>query len=598
MPAPTPESAIKELLLSVTIKVNGAKINDTYAVISVNVFHEINRISYAEVVLSCGEIEADSHPVTDSSDLNPGNDIVIQVGFGSSDEYTVFTGVIVKHGVEISTTSAFNARIVCKHKAISTTFNKTESEFAQQADSAAITSIFGNYSGLSATVDATTPVQENIFQKLATDWDFVLSRAEFFGYIITMDGDSIFVGKPKLTTEPVLLIGMGQSIISFNAELNAERQAPSLDASAWDIKTQALIKESATEPGLNDQGDVSASSMSSKLSQKKLSLLSSTPMASDELKAWADGQLLRTRLGALKGSVTFVGSGLVKTGDLIQLEGVGTKFNGKAFVSAVHHTIDQNKWNTKVKFGLDPKYIHHRPDFNYPEATGQLPAIHGLHVATVMKISEDPQSLYRILVNIPTNSQTQTGFWARLSTFYATSGAGAFFFPEIGDEVIVGFLENDPRYPIIIGSVYSSKLKPPVEPADNNNYIKTLVTKAQLKMTFDDEKKIITIVTPGANTIILSDDGKSIEIKDQNNNDIKMSSSGISISSDKDVTISAQNISMTAKAKISLSANQDAVVEGLNVNLTAKVGFAAKGTTAEVSGTGQTTIKGAIVMIN
>lgn len=596
MPAQSPVSDITELILSLSIKVNKKPLPDAFAIVSAHIFHEINRISYAEIVIAGDTIESSTHPVTDGDDLNPGNEIEIFAGFGSKSELSVFKGVIVKHGIDVSPTSMITLNVTCKHKAISMTFNKTEAEHAAQTDSDIISAIIGSYN-LVSSVDATTPLQENMFQKQATDWDFILSRAEFFGFLVTMDGNAINVGKPKLTASPVLRLAIGDSIQAFNAELNAEKQVPGLDASAWDIKTQTLIKETAEEPGMNDQGNVLAKALSGKLSQKKSSLISAAPMSSEELKAWATGNLLRIRLSALKGQVTFIGSALVKTGDIIELEGVGAKFNGKAFVSSVNHILEQGKWKTKVKFGLDTKYMYEKNDFSYPAAGGRLPAISGLHVATVQKIFDDPESNYRVLVNIPSNAGTQTGFWARLCGLYATSGAGAFFFPEVGDEVIIGFLDNDPRFPVIVGSVYSSKLKSPVEPAENN-YMKSLITKAQLKINFDDENKIITISTPGNNTIAIDDKEKTIELKDQNKNSVKLSPSGVDITSDKDVTISAQNITLSAKAAIKLSAKADVNIEGLNVKLTAKAALAAKGAQAELIGSAQTTIKGAMVMIN
>jgi uncharacterized protein involved in type VI secretion and phage assembly len=153
---------------------------------------------------------------------------------------------------------------------------------------------------------------------------------------------------------------------------------------------------------------------------------------------------------------------------------------------------------------------------------------------------------------------------------------------------------------VILGSVYSSAKKAAATPADNNNYIKTLITKSKLKLSFDDEKKITKIETPGGNSIMLSDDAKSIEIADQNSNTIKMTSSGITIESQKDITLKATgNITLDATGKLNLTAKQDVAVSGMNINNTAQVGFTAKGNaTAEVSASGQTTLKGGIVMIN
>jgi hypothetical protein len=127
-------------------------------------------------------------------------------------------------------------------------------------------------------------------------------------------------------------------------------------------------------------------------------------------------------------------------------------------------------------------------------------------------------------------------------------------------------------------------------------------TKNQLKLTFDDEKKVLTIETPGANKITLSDDAKSIEIADQNSNTIKLTSEGIEFNSAKDITIKAQgNINLTASTgKIALAASaSDVTVAALNISHTANMEFKAAGNvTAELSSGAQTVVKGAMVMIN
>lgn len=85
--------------------------------------------------------------------------------------------------------------------------------------------------------------------------------------------------------------------------------------------------------------------------------------------------------------------------------------------------------------------------------------------------------------------------WARLSTLYATNGSGSFWLPEPNDEVLVGFVNNNPANPVILGSIYGEKHKPPYEYEAENNK-KALVTRQKMRIEFDEEKKIITVSTP------------------------------------------------------------------------------------------------------
>lgn len=87
-------------------------------------------------------------------------------------------------------------------------------------------------------------------------------------------------------------------------------------------------------------------------------------------------------------------------------------------------------------------------------------------------------------------------------------------------------------------------------------------------------------------------DPKPVVMEDQAGNKLTFSNAGIAIDS-------KGSISLNATGKTSISSHADVEVSGLNVTHTAQVGFTAKGSaTAELSASGQTTVRGAMVMIN
>jgi uncharacterized protein involved in type VI secretion and phage assembly len=169
----------------------------------------------------------------------------------------------------------------------------------------------------------------------------------------------------------------------------------------------------------------------------------------------------------------------------------------------------------------------------------------------------------------------------------------------VGDEVLLGWFNNDPAFPVVLGCLYSSKQTPPytLEAANNT---KAIVTRCKSKLEFNEADKVITLVTPGKNQIVISDKDKSITLTDQNNNKVELAPGGITLDSPKDITIKAKGkITLDAVGEVSITSKADVKVAGLNINCTAQVGFAGKGSaTAELSASGQTTVKGAIVMIN
>ncbi|HXJ37848.1 MAG TPA: phage baseplate assembly protein V, partial [Bryobacteraceae bacterium] len=215
------------------------------------------------------------------------------------------------------------------------------------------------------------------------------------------------------------------------------------------------------------------------------------------------------------------------------------------------------------------------------------------------QISDDAAGEFRVLVTLPILGSTGSGgVWARLGTFYGSNNFGAVFFPEIGDEVIVAFMNEDPRFPVIVGSVYS-KPQPPPYPPDSGNTIKGIKTRSSIELTFDDKNKIFIVTTPGGRSMTLDDTAGKITITDKKKT-ISMTSDLITISSDANITMSAKgNITIDAGGNLTMKATGDASVSGTNVSNKASVAFSAQGgASAKLSASGTVSIQGALVGIN
>lgn len=121
-----------------------------------------------------------------------------------------------------------------------------------------------------------------------------------------------------------------------------------------------------------------------------------------------------------------------------------------------------------------------------------------------------------------------------------------------------------------------------------------------VKITYDEKDKTISIETSGGNKIILSDKDKSIFLQDQHKNKLKMDREGITLESMKDINLKARNnITIESGMTLSQKAKTDIKSEALNIEAKAKVSVKVRGeATAELSASGQTVVKGAMVLIN
>lgn len=592
-----PVSPINEKtdLISFEILSAGAIIPDTYEVVSIRTEQDLNRIALAEIVLLDGSTANQTFEIADSDTFKPGSEIEIKLGYHSKND-SVFKGIVVKQMIKVNTEGS-KLHVICKDKALKLTVNRNNNIFTDSTDSAAMESIIGD-SSLASSVAATTVNHKEIVQYYASDWDFILNRSEINGMVVYTDGDKITIAKPDVSATPELQVQFGYDILDFDGELDATYQYSDVQGNTWDMSTQSMLSASSSEPSVNEQGNIKGSQLASVLGAGTASLNTNATVAQEDIRGWANAAILKSRLSRFRGSITFQGSSKAKVNTTIKLMGLSSRFNGNAFISGVIHNIEKGTWNTEVKLGLSPEWFTESHQVNGPQAAGLIPGVRGLQTGIVKKIDSDPDNEFRVQVELPVLGTVGKYMWARLSTFYASNGVGAYFMPEINDEVILGFMNDDPRFPIILGSVYSSSLSAPETPEEKNS-IKTLVTKNKLQLKFDDQNKVITVLTPGGNTMVLSDQDKGITITDQNGNKIEMNDSGIIIDSKSDLKLKAANSVNIEGATISVDGIESISNTGGSVSITGNQSTSISGNAeCSISSSGQTSIKGAMVMIN
>lgn len=573
---------------AVEIHINGSRVsNPAYEVQSVTISREVNRIPSARITLLDGDLSAETFAVSESADFIPGNQIQLIAG-RDGQEQSLFKGVIVRHAIRASEQGRSFLQLECKDEAVALTLGRKNRYFSDQKDSDVMQTVLSSHAG---SVASTSFIHKELVQYNCTDWDFVMSRAEMNGLLVLAKDGKVDVIAPKLAGSPSLVLSYGSTIEEFEAEIDARTQWQQVNASSWDYAGQQLMKADASGSPFSEAGNLQGATLAQAVSPAELELRHSGLVSQPELKAWADAVLLKSRMSKIRGRARITGSPAVKTGDTIELKGLGQRFNGLVYVSAVRHEFNANIWQTHLQFGISPGWFHHQPEIIETAAAGLLPAVHGLQIGVVVQLESDPDGQHRILVKVPTLDNEAKGTWARVASLDAGQQRGFFFRPEIGDEVIVGFVNDDPRFAVVLGQLHSSAKPAPVE-AQDANHIKGLVTRSQMKTMFDDENKVMRMETPAGNSIELSEKDKAITITDQHGNSIKMEQAGITIKSAKDIT-------MEATGAFSLKAGTDIKIEGVNITEKASAGMELSGgASTKLTSSGILEIKGSLVKIN
>lgn len=572
------------------ILIDDKAIDSQYQVVSLSVTKEVNRIPSARILIRDGEASARTFAISSQNDFVPGKKVKIKAGRDSKNSQ-IFSGIIIRHAIKVRNNGHSELILECFDETIRMTVGRHSKYFEQMKDNEVFNELVRQYPSLKTEVKPTSLKHRELVQHHITDWDFMLLRAEANGLLINIDDGKIKITKPDTSAKPGIQITYGSSVIELEAEMDARKQWKKVQATSWDFANQQLFSANAVSASVNEPGNITGEQLSKVASPDKFEMHHSGYLLQQELQDWADATMMRSRLGKIRGRAKFFGSTDIKTGDMVQLDGVGERFKGKAYVTSVRHDLGNGLWDTHIQFGLDPeRYACLYRDIEDVDAAGLIGGIKGLQIGKVVQLQDDPEGQHRILVRVPVIDDKAKGTWMRVASLDAGSDRGAFFRPELDDEVIVGFINEDPRDAVVLGMLHSSAKAAPIS-AKDVNHEKGFTTRSKMHIQFNDDKKTITIDTPAGNSVVLDESSQSIKVKDQNSNSISMETSGIKIDSPKNIDINA-GVNLTLKAGASLT------IGGVTISVKADGNVSMEGAMAKLAGQGIAEISGGMVKIN
>lgn len=174
--------------------------------------------------------------------------------------------------------------------------------------------------------------------------------------------------------------------------------------------------------------------------------------------------------------------------------------------------------------------------------------LNATYLAEVVAVN-DPDSQSRVQVRLLSYDgvETQEGpLWARVAVPFAGANRGAFLLPDVGDEVLVSFVNGDPRLPIVVGGLWNGAAPAPERLGGSGDRVDrwTLVGKAGTRIAIVEEgagQAKIAFETPG---------GVSGVLTDQGGGKVEFKAAGTTI------TLNAQGLAIQTGAKVSITATQ------------------------------------------
>jgi Rhs element Vgr protein len=557
-----------------TIKVNGKLASPSVNLVSMIMEHEINRIPTLTLILDDGDAAREDFETSSLDLFAPGNELELQAGY-LAEKPLVFKGVIVRHRIEIDQ-AAPHLELICKDPAFRMCLRRESRYFEDISDHELAEELMKTY-GLTGEIETAGYRHAELVQYNVSDWDFLIMRMEMNGWLTNVENGRVRIQPPDLQQEPVKTLQYGKNVIAFEGELDVRNQFQETKTATWNYSAQEILESQAVDTAAKAGRDQQRMLKNQPFVNGDLpnTLRHGGRRSEDELQEWANARLLRERLSWAQGRVEFEGDPAVKPGMLIKLGGLGRRFEDPALVTGVRHEFSGGIWTTNAVFGLSPKSFADTVKVEAPPAAGLLAAVQGLQFGLVTQIENDPDGEFRIQVRLPIIDPQSPGIWARLATLDAGPERGSFFLPEIDDEVIVGFVNDDPRDAVVLGMLHSRNKAAPFS-AKADNHEKGFVSREGMKVFFHEGEKSITLETPGGNRLVISDEKKGFVLSDQNGNSIEMNANGITLNSEKDIVLKAKkNVKNSAgaawqaesKGKVSLKATGPNEIKGMPVNI-------------------------------
>jgi uncharacterized protein involved in type VI secretion and phage assembly len=171
------------------------------------------------------------------------------------------------------------------------------------------------------------------------------------------------------------------------------------------------------------------------------------------------------------------------------------------------------------------------------------------YLAEVVSV-QDPQNLSRVQVRLLCADGVEdhdSPVWARVAAPFAGAERGAFFIPDVGDEVLVAFVNGDSRQPIVLGGLWHGSADPPETLGGDRVDRWTITGKAGTRIAIEESgSPTIKFTTPGgANCEITDGGGGKVEIIVAGNT-ITIDSSGVTIQAAAQVNVQASQVSVSA----------------------------------------------------
>jgi phage protein D len=298
--------------------------------------------------------------------FDPGSEIELWMGYHDSSLSLMITGEIVElrpsfpaagqptlviHGLDL-------LHRLRKQQRSKAWVSKTDTEIARQiASGLGIT-----LAEQSPDVLALEPRNDYLIQDNLYDIIFLLDRARRIGYDLRVleagtDGSvqdrQLYFAPSTSVQRPTYELVWGKSLVEFQPSLSTANQVGSVTVRGWDAVRKQKFEHTATlddlkTRGLGPQGR--NQTLYRSFSDRKEVVATKIVASQAEAEQLALQTLQLIAKGLVTGTASVPGLPDLRTGNVVMISGIGTRFDGRYFVTDSTHTISDAGYVTQFGF--------------------------------------------------------------------------------------------------------------------------------------------------------------------------------------------------------------------------------------------------------
>lgn len=467
--------------------------------------------------------------------------------------------------------------------------------------------------GLRAKVDSTSTVFEHVSQDGISDWELLRRLARASHRVLNVSSGTLeFLARPASSDAPDsgsaaqdrLVLQHGVNLVRLRASVTSAGQVPEVEVRGWDpAQKKAVVATSKAATPAAQLGQMTPEKIARDAGAPSYLLTRPSVTTQQAVKEEAESLADHLAGGFAELEGTARGNPALRAGAAVELAGVAAPFAGKYLLSSTRHDFTAHSgYLTSFRVSNTSERSLYGAGTGGGTA-GRRTRAAGVYPALVTN-ANDPDKLGRVRLQLPWLSESYESAWARTVFPGASGSRGMISLPEVGDEVLVAFGDDDLTQPYVLGGLTNAKdgSRPHV---DGNGKVTRREWTSRSGMCVamgesSDAEALVISTNQGKQHLTLDQKQKGVTLKSEDKVEVTTDSGDITVKGVNLVFESTGDLTLKAKGNVTIEATGNAAVKAtgnLDLKATANATLSATAN-AEVSGTAMTTVKGAMVKIN